>query len=94
MARQTDKTQYYIEIDNTWHPTPVGHEQIFNRMISVLNGDKTYAGNINNPFLLAKKIIFSVMSRFKLQINSAQFYIKISGLLKKVTFHTKHPSAI
>lgn len=39
---------YYVDtmgIDSNWHPTITGHQQIFNRMISVLDGDSTYAGD-------------------------------------------------
>ena len=32
-------------VESDWHPTVKGHQQICERMIAVLNGEKTYAGS-------------------------------------------------
>lgn len=34
-------------VESDWHPTVKGHQQICDRMISVLNGQKIYAGSVN-----------------------------------------------
>lgn len=33
-------------VESNWHPTVTGHREIFERIVSVLGGDRTYAGGV------------------------------------------------
>lgn len=75
-------------VESDWHPTVNGHQQICDRMIAVLNGEKTYAGSTkaiaavtNHAVEKTAKYVAPVLKIVKNTVASSSNFF--SSLLKK-----------
>ena len=63
-------------VESDWHPTVKGHQQICDRIVSVLSGDKTYAGGII--------VCSAVKDRFLQDIHADVEPADVNGLFGKL----------
>jgi len=81
---------YYVDtcgVETNWHPTVKGYQQICDRMISVLNGDPTYAGNVKVVSTVAQQIKTHIDTMFNRRENKR---IKtITNEIEKFFYHIR-----